>query len=713
MIWRAAILVLAAAQVLMAQTNSYLRDHAVTRGFMLGRPVKATPTPDNKAVLFLRSEARSPKMRLFEFDMETKQTRLLLSPEQLLGGAEENLSAEEKARRERMRVSVGGFTNYELSKDGRLVLLMFSGKLFVLDRETEKARELGVKAGTILDARFSPDGKFVSFVRDHNVYAFELATNRERAVTKGGTAEVSHGLAEFVAQEEMNRFHGYWWSPDSKQIVFQESDAREVEKWFVADPIKPEQAPHASFYPRPGKNNVKVRLALVSAKGGKPKWIEWDRAKHPYLAKVTWDKGAPLTLTVQTRDQKELALLTVDAKSGATKTLLVERDSAWVNLDQSVPKWLEDGSGLLWTTEAHGANRLEIRGLNGELKRVIADKGFRNLVAAEGGTIIHQSTENPTEIHLFANGQRLTREQGVYSATYNKSLFSTRAKSSLRAMPVTSVHNASGALVAELPSVAEEPPFTPTTEIVQLDESLRMFAEITRPRGFEAGKKYPVIVYVYGGPHAQMVTAQMGPHLIRQWLADEGFIVVAMDGRGTPGRGRDWERAIYKRFGSVPLDDQAAGLQALGKRFPEMDLRRVGITGWSFGGYMSALAALRRPDVFTAAVAGAPVVDWLDYDTHYTERYLGLVEDGNDGYREGSLLTYAGELKAALLLMHGTADDNVYFRHTLKLVDALFKNGQKFEVLPLSGLTHMVPDPVVFEKQWTRIAEFFKEKLAE
>jgi dipeptidyl-peptidase-4 len=209
----------------------------------------------------------------------------------------------------------------------------------------------------------------------------------------------------------------------------------------------------------------------------------------------------------------------------------------------------------------------------------------------------------------------------------------------------------------------------------------------------------------------QTVTRAMRPWLLQQWLADQGFIVAAIDNRGTPGRGRDWERAIYQKFGEVPLEDQVDGLRELSKQFPEMDLERVGIVGWSFGGYMSALAVLKRPDVFRAAVAGAPVTDWEDYDTHYTERYLGLPKDNPEAYRESSLLPLAGKLKRPLLLVHGTADDNVYFRHTLRLTDALFREGKEFEVLPLPSLTHMVPDPVVTERLWTRIAGHFSKHL--
>ena len=237
------------------------------------------------------------------------------------------------------------------------------------------------------------------------------------------------------------------------------------------------------------------------------------------------------------------------------------------------------------------------------------------------------------------------------------------------------------------------------------------YASVVRPRDFDARKRYPVIVHVYGGPTHQQVLANMATRLLDQWLADQGFVVVSVDNPGTPGRGRVWERAVSKHFGSVPLEGQVAGLKALGQRFPEMDLERVGVYGWSFGGYLAALAVMREPDVFKAAVAGAPVVDWLDYDTHYTERYLGLPQENAAAYKDASLLTHAADLKRPLLLVHGTADDNVYFRHTLKLTDALFRAGRDFDVLPLSGLTHMAADPLVAERLHGRIALFFQRHL--
>jgi dipeptidyl-peptidase-4 len=454
-----------------------------------------------------------------------------------------------------------------------------------------------------------------------------------------------------------------------------------------------------------------------------PTWLKWDNTNYPYLTKVTWEENAPLCLTIQNRAQTELVLLAIDPATSQTRILAAETDKTWVNLDQSMPHWLPDGSAFLWTSERAGDWQLELRSAAGELTRVIVppNQAYRAFVDLDpiARKVIYSGSTNPTEMHLQSisldggHSQTITREPGLHGATYSKGhKLSVRTASTPSAMPVTTVHAADGALIAELPSVAENPPFAPRAEILQLPEARGMYAEILRPANFIPGQKYSVIVYVYGGPHSIVVNANMAGNLLHQWLADQGFLVLSIDGRGTPGRGRDWERAIHQRFGSVPLEDQVAGLQALAKRFPEIDLARVGITGWSFGGYMSALAALRRPDIYKAAVAGAPVIDWLDYDTHYTERYLGLPNKNSDAYQEGSLLTYAEKLDSALLLMHGTADDNVYFRHTLKLVDALFRNGQNFEVLPLSGLTHMVPDPVVTERLWTRIATHFQKHLS-
>jgi dipeptidyl-peptidase-4 len=702
--------------------TKFLRDYAATRGFMLGRPVKAKPTPDGKAVLFLRAQARVPRLRLYEFDVASGKTRELLTPEAVLKGAEEKLTPEEKARRERQRVSVGGFTDFQLSEDGSLILVSLSGKLYVYRRSDGDIRELNTGQGTLLDPKFAPDGKSIAYVLENDLFVYDLASGKERRLTKGGSERLTHGLAEFVAQEEMDRYTGYWWSPDSKFIVYEESDAAGVEVWYVSDPAHPEQPALTSFYPRPGKANVKVRLGIIPAAGGETVWIDWDAKKYPYLTRVHWGKRGPLTIQVQTREQHELVLLKVDPATGKTTPLVTERDSTWVSLEAGIPRWLEDGKEFLWISEQGGGPRLELREADGKLARVLVppDAGFQGIVAVDhdAGMVYYRASSDPTEAHLFRVSLKekeapvqLTKEPGIHGATFSRNHAIYVHTAALRkGMPRTTVHKVDGTLIGELESVAEAPPFMPRDELVKAGG---FHAAVVRPRDFDEKKRYPVIVDVYGGPHHNKVLAAQNTRLLDQWMADQGFIVVSMDGRGTPGRGRDWERAIYLKFGSVPLEDQVAGLKALGDNVPQLDLERVGIVGWSYGGYLSAQAVLKRPDVFKAAVAGAPVTDWFDYDTHYTERYLGLPDKEAKAYEEASLLPYAKDLRRPLLIIHGTADDNVYFRHSLRLANALFRAGKDFDLLPLSGLTHMVPDPVVTERLWSRVLGHFQRHLGE
>ncbi|NVJ25498.1 DPP IV N-terminal domain-containing protein [Myxococcus sp. AM011] len=710
----------------MSQTerkqDTFLRQLTETRNFSSGRPVSVRVTPDEKQVLFLRTQATSNVQTLYAFDVESGQTKEVLTPEAILKGTDETLTPEEKARRERMRVSARGFTSYQISDDGTRLLVPLSGRLYVVERASGKVTELKTGPG-VLDPRFSLDGKQVAYVRENDVYRIDIAANKEQRVTKGGTDTKTHGVAEFVAQEEMSRFSGYWWSPDAKSVAYTESDTAEVEKLTIVDVMHPERGGEIFAYPRPGKPNAKVRLGVTPVTGGKTTWVQWDSARYPYLATVTWPKGAPLTILVQNRVQTEQQLLAVDPATGKTRELLVEKDSAWLNLEQDFPLWLEDGSGFLWYTERNGGPEVEQRKADGSLERSVVkpDAGFRNLsrFVQKDRTLYFNGGPNPTQSALWrvkaggaperVTGNKEGLEGGSASRDGNVLVVND---SSLKAMSRTQVLRADGKKLGELPEVAQEPPFIPNTEVRQVGPK-RFWASITRPRDFKPGKKLPVIVEVYGGPTTTVVHHSMAAHLLPQWMADHGFIVVKFDGRGTPLRGAAWEREVKYDFATITIEDQAAAIQELAKELPEIDINRVGIEGWSFGGYMAALAALKRPDVFKAAVAGAPVVDWLDYDTHYTERYLGLPQEHPEAYEASSLLTYAKTDKpiGKLLLIHGTADDNVYFFHTLKLSDALFRAGKPHELLPLSGLTHMVPDPLVKERQWERVMDHFKKNL--
>ncbi len=713
--------------------TSFLKKFAETRRFTLGRPQNPKVSPDGKTVLFLRAEANKPTLKLFEFDCATGQSKELLSPESLRKGGEENLTPEEKARRERMRLSAGGFADFHFDATGRNILLPLSGKLFVFERATGKATELktGV-GGALVDPKWSPDGKKVAYVRGFDVYVVDLATNTENAVTKGGTALNTYGLAEFVAQEEMARFTGYWWSPDSKHIAYEEADHTGVETWYVADPLKPDQKPLEQFYPRPGKKNVAVRVGVVSVEGSETVWLDWDNKAYEYLAAVRWEDFAPLTLQVQDRKQQKLLLLGADIKTGKTKKLLEETDAAWINLGSNGPQWNGALGGFVWLgADKEGEAEIQHRNDAGVLNNILVPAKHRpdavmSVYSSRFDTfIVYAGGTDPTQRHVYRhktrslnvnpgseNDEALTSAAGIHNAVFGKygGPFVVTS-TTLKAMPKSTVFNRDGVPLGELPSVAKEPDFTPNVKIEKIGD---FYTAIVRPKDFDPKKKYPVLLDVYGGPKHLHVVQAMRNWLVPQWLADQGFIVVAVDNRGTPGRGREWERSVYQKFGTVPLEDQVKGLHLLCDKFPELDKDRVGIVGWSFGGYMAANGVLRAPEVFKAAVAGAPVTGWEDYDTHYTERYMGLLPESKKQYDDASLLPLAKDLNRPLLLVHGTADDNVYYRHTLKLSDALFRAGRDFESLALPGVTHMyTSDPVVMERLWAKTATFFRTHLGE
>jgi dipeptidyl-peptidase-4 len=716
---------------------AYFRDLAETRNYTLGRPVSPKLTPDGKHALFLRSAPRDPTLKLYELDLATGRERELLTPAQLLGGAEENLSAEEKARRERARQSLKGFTTFQLSQDASRLLVTLSGKLYLVERASLRVTELPGRGW--IDPRFSPDGRAIAAAGpDRELHVMDLTASppTARAVTSGATATVSHGTAEFVAQEEMSRPRGFWWSPDSRDLLYQQTDESAVENRYIADALHPETEPTKFFYPRAGTPNATVRLFLVSRLGERRAPVTWDLAAFPYLAHVTWQKNSPPTLLVQNREQTDQRLLTVDTETGGTREILRETDAAWLNLDDNSagstgerrpPFWLADGESFLWTTEHRGTWQVELRAASGALLRELTPVTFnyRGLIGVDedSGAVLVRGGPDPREVHLWSfplkgddrhpsSGQPLTRARGLHSATFSpESRLLIRTTDLFDGTWRSEIVSAdSDRLVATLPSVAAELPRLPTTELTRTAGTPAFDAALTRPRNFTTGKKYPVILVVYAGPTSKRVNAEARGYLPDQWMADQGYVVVRLDGRGTPWRGRDWERVIKGNFIDIALTDQIAGLQALASLHPELDLTRVGVSGWSFGGYFAAMAAIRRPDIFKAGVVGAPVITWENYDTHYTERYLGLPPTAPEAYRVSNVTTYAAQATRPLLLIHGLTDDNVYFQHTLQLADALYMAGKPYELLPMLG-THMVSDPLVRLRQQTRIIDFLNRTL--
>ena len=704
-----------------AADEAFIARYAATYSFRLGHPGEVEAAPDGD-VLFTRTEPRGFVADLYERDGATGAVAKVLDAETLLGGADEHLSPEEKARRERMRKATRGIAGYQLSRDGARLLVPLGGRLFVVERDGGARRELDTGEGYPYDPRLSPAGDRVGFVVDGDLWVAPLAGGAPRRLTTRPGPTVEHAVAEFVAQEEMGRTRGYWWSPDGARIAYQRSDLAEVDTLWVADPANPDRAPTPFRYPRAGTTDATVTLGIVAATGGDTTWVEWDRARWPYLCRVTWDEGAPLTLIVMNRAQTELAVLAVDDRSGATTTLLTETDEAWLNLpSKELPRWLPDGSAFLWESERTGAWQLELRRKDGALARALTapDAGYQGFIGldAEARLVWFEASADPTQTQVWqapldGAPRPVTTEDGVHGGKLLEHGGLVVVTSMPRAGGIrTELRGRDGAVIAELPSVAEAPAAWPAPEWTTAEVDGRTHhAVIVRPRDFDPARRYPVLVHVYGGPHARMVMATPKPYLLDQWYADAGFVVVAIDGRGTPNRGRAWERAVHKDLITIPLADQADALRALAARYPELDLDRVGIYGWSFGGYVSAMAVLLRGDLFRAAVAGAPVTDWALYDTFYTERYMQTPQANPEGYLATRAMTHADKLERPLLLVHGTTDDNVHFAHTMALAEALFRAGKPFELLPVTA-THMTPDPELALSLHRRQLAFFREHL--
>ena len=570
---------------------NFLRDLAETRNYALGRPTRIKLSPDGKTVLFLRSPPRQPNLAIYEMDVATGQTKELVTPAQLLGGAEEKLSVAEKARRERMRIVDRGFVSYDLSEDGQRLLFPLSGKLYVYERATGKVRTLGGGDPPVLDPRFSPDGRQVAYVRANDLYVADVASGKERRLTRGGTDLLTHGVAEFIAQEEMGRFEGYFWSPDSRALAYTEVDQSGLEKFVIADPTHPEQPASTFPYPRPGQGNAKVRLGIMPAAGGRTVWVRWDAEKYPYLARVLWkEKQAPLSILVQTRDQREQALLAVDPRTGATRPLLGGQGrrlggtgrgpAALAARRQRLP-----GGQRAQRPPGTGAAPSP----TARLERVVfpgAD-GFHELVdVSDDSSRAYVLSAQPTSTRLWQVG---VRKPGAVPLTDDRDehavVFAKRApvyvdiRTAPGGYPTATVSRQEQGQAerwvkgAVLPSVAETAPFKTTVQLTTVDAGGRRFhAAVVRPRAFQKGKRYPVVVSVYGGPSALTVRADERAYLLAQWMADHGVVVVSIDNRGTPRRDRAWSRAIKGNFGQVPLDDQVAALQALGARLPELDL---------------------------------------------------------------------------------------------------------------------------------------------
>lgn len=704
---------------LSAELLGELARQANTHGFRLGHPSAPVFVGTGSAtrLLFLRAKGESNATQgLYELDPKTGTETELVKPEALT--PETELSAEEKARRERQRIAAKGFVAFSVSPDGGRVLLPFAGKLFVFDRA---AAEVTLVAGSegALDPQFSPDGQVIGFVKDHDVWLADSKTGKTHPLTQGGTEEKPHGVAEFAAQEEFSRSRGFFFSADGKTIAVQYTDQSKVERLSLADPARPERTPERPYYPRAGTHNAVVAYHLVDAKTGAAREVKWDHEKYPYVGVARWDAHGPFVLYVLDRPQREGRLLAV-SPAGDTKELVAEHDSAWLNLDPSLPRFLADGS-FLWSSERSGHWELELRGADGAPKRTLLGQahGYRSVIGLDDASVVCNGGAEASEGAVWevplAGGEprALGNTKGhLIEARAAGAGYAMLADHSLDAWPHYSVQANDGKRV-QVATTYGTPAALPKVRPMRLGAA-QVRAFVVTPRTAEAGEKLPVIDAAYGGPHVNLAVTSSLSFSRAQWMADAVHaMVVVLDAPGTPHRGRDYERPLYGKLGEVPLAGHKAALSALGAAVPEADLSRVGIYGWSFGGYLSALAALREPGFFKAAMAGAPPADWRDYDTAYTERYLGHPGPDATFYDDASLLNWASKKGASspLLLVHGTADDNVYFLNSLKLADAMTRASKPYEFMPLANVTHMLWEQERYVATWSRAASFFKEHL--
>ncbi|MBL3916390.1 prolyl oligopeptidase family serine peptidase [Bifidobacterium longum] len=814
----------------MSETNDvndaikhFPRLRARTLRFGCGAPRSAQTVGDGSRALFLRSDGPEDLVTAlwlswFDESGEHHETKLA-DPRELLGATadSEDVPAEEKARRERAREGGTGIVGYSADDDGNRIVFTINGRLFLTEiawnDETgapePHTRELAGEwldedpemYTPVLNPRIAPDGEHVLYTTGSYLMLVDIGGELGDRITAvygvsvededGNPAENTWkiGLAEFVAGEEMDRYDGFWWAPDSQHVLFESFDTADEPTWCISDPADPEKPAAGRRYPRALTRNADVYLTVITlAFDENDRYagitgnadVDWDREAYEYVAAVSWRRGHdPLVLVQnrrQTRDQVlEVAVAADGAALGATRVLEEHANEQWIDLVHGTPAYTPDDRLVCSLNDmATDTNRLTVDG------RPFTPAGWnvRTVLAVTDEdvlAVVQRAPEIATEVprawagsdaasdaeSLFGGHDArsfdvvsmgydgsvapITTEPGQWTASRGargmvvsgRDMRSARARmrhivtrravggvtDAVIAADTSDAANTTDITAADITSTAAEPGFTPNVTFTRLGEH-RLYTAIIAPSPsspYAHADKLPVLMKPYGGPGFQQVVASQSFYWEGQWWADQGFLVVTADGRGTTGRGPAWDRAIFENMKGVTLADQIEAVNALpeavsrlnadGRRpgVPAPDLDKVCMIGWSYGGFLSALAVLDAPNVFKAACAGAPPTDWTLYDTHYTERYLGL--DPDVYYRNG-IVQDAPKLERPLMLIHGFADDNVTIAHSLRLSQALMAAGRPHTFLPLTGITHMTNDETVAENLLTLQRDFLRDALA-
>jgi dipeptidyl-peptidase 4 len=665
-------------------------------------------SPDGARVTFLKGkETDYERLDLWEYNLKDDESRMLFNSDELHQG-DEQLSDEEKARRERLRLSGTGIVSYEWSKDGKALFFPLAGDVYYWKVGTDKPQKVVSTPEFETDVKFSPKGNYLSYIREQNLYILNLESGKETALTSDGGGTLKYGMAEFIAQEEMDRMTGYWWSEDESKIAFIKVDESPVQEVTRSEIYAEEIKMITQRYPFAGSNNVIVELGIIALGNLDTKWVDLGPNKDIYLPRVKWTKDSDLlSYQWQSRDQKTLELKVVSWPSMEQRTLLKETSKTWLNLHDDL-RFLKDEQHFLWASERDGFKHLYLYDLNApstvqltqgewvvdELKEVDEKAGLVYFTGRK---------DTPLEGHLYSVSlqggplHKISQRPGHHDITFSKDAQSYVDNfSTAKSPPQVSLHNPGGQRLTWLlqNEVDENHPLFPyLSDWIEPEfgsflssDKVRLYYRLFKPKDFDPKKKYPVIFYLYGGPGAQRVVNSWDKKF-PQYMAQQGYAVFTLDNRGSHHRGKAFEEPIYQAMGGVEVQDQIEGVKFM-RTFPWVDPERVGVHGSSYGGYMTLMTMFQAPEYFKAGVAGAPVTDWTLYDTHYTERYMGNPKETAEAYKSSSVFPYATDLAGPLLIYHGMADDNVLFKNSTKLYKLLQDNNVPFMMMDYPGKKH-------------------------
>ena len=686
--------------------------------------------PDGQRVSFFETvgQGKNAKSELWMMDAASAQKQLLVSAERL----ETVLPSEEKERASQATgLGRRPASQYQWAPDGNGILFIGAKALSLLDLKTQQAKTVFSGKEAIADAKLSPDGRYASFVSGHNLHVVTMASGKERAVTLGGSEEVRKGELDWVYPEELDLKTAYWWSPDSSSIAYLEMDERPVAKYPLVDFASYEGEADEERYPVAGGKNPVVHVYCVDVSSGKTQLMDTGAETNVYLPRVDWLKDSKrVAIQRLNRAQTQLELLLADAGTGKSSVVLTEKDAYWINVADDL-RFLKDGKRFLWSSERSGYRHLYLYGVDGKEVAQLTKGNWETTgvqaVDEANGVVYFMATEkSPMERHLYRVGldgsgfRRINGQDGMHATQFSPDggfFVDTWSNAMTPQQQWVSRADGSSPVALNENRVAElEQYHLSAPEFIQVKahDGMELNAWVIKPANFEPGKKYPALVYTYGGPHAQVVlNAWGGPTFLwHQMMAQKGFVIFALDNRGSAGRGHLFEEPIHLRFGAQEMSDQRDGVVWL-KAQPWVDASRIGIWGWSYGGHMTLHAMFEDPEDFQAGFAGGPVTDWHYYDSIYTERYIGLLPQNEGSYKSSSPIEKAGELQGKLLIAHGTDDDNVHFANTLALVDKLIEKGKYVEVVPIPGRGHGASDPPARILLFNRVTQFFITNLGE